>query len=40
MTGDISGGSGLAVFITLVIVAAIFVSILVWSTRSKRHDRS
>ena len=40
MTGDISGGSGLPVLITLVIVAAIFVSILVWSTRSRRHDRS
>ena len=40
MTGDISGGSGLPVLITLVIVAAMFVSILVWSTRSRRHDRS
>ena len=40
MTGDISGTSGLPVLITLVIVAAIFVSILVWSTRSRRQDRS
>jgi hypothetical protein len=36
MTGDISGPSGLPVIITLLIVAAVFVSILIWSTRSRR----
>ena len=40
MTGDISAPSGLPVLITLVIVAAVFVSILIRSIRSGRHDRS
>jgi archaellin len=40
MAGDISGPSGLPVIITFVIVAAVFVSILIWSTRSRRHDGS
>jgi hypothetical protein len=40
MTADISGGSGLSVLITLVFVATIFASILVWSSRSRRQDRS
>ena len=40
MTGDVSGVSGLPVLIAMLIVAAVFVSILVWSTRPRRDDGS